>query len=385
MAEQYIFTIEGLTKAYGKREVLKNIWLAFYPGAKIGVIGGNGAGKSTLLRVMALVEKDFLGGVRPAPRITIGFVPQEPRLDETKDVRGNLEEAVAPTRALLQRHEELSNKLSEPLDQAAMEKTLEDLGAFKRPSTRSMPGNSTGSSKSPWTPCVCRRLKPPPPRCPAASAAAWPCARYCCKGPTCCCWTSQPITSTLNRSPGWNATCKNIRGPWWPSRTTATSLIMSPGGSWNSTTVRAFPGKATTPRGSIKSSRDWPRRRSRSRPGARHWPASWNGHAWRRGHAWPKARPDSTSTKSWPARNTKSARTNWSCKSLPDRIWATWSCGPSTCRKGYGDNLLMEDLVFDLPRGGIVGVIGPNGAGKTTLFRMIVGQEKPDAGAAPRR
>src|SRR6266849_3483680 len=110
MAEQYIFTIENLTKAYGKREVLKNIWLAFYPGAKIGVIGSNGAGKSTLLRIMALVENDFLGSVRPADGITIGYVSQEPRLDETKDLRGNVEEAIASTRALLERYEELSAK-----------------------------------------------------------------------------------------------------------------------------------------------------------------------------------------------------------------------------------------------------------------------------------
>src|SRR5947209_3545115 len=128
MAEQYIFTIENLTKAYGKREVLKNIWLAFFPGAKIGVIGNNGAGKSSLLRIMALVDKEFLGSARPADGITIGFVPQEPRLNETKDVRGNLEEAVAPTRALLQRYEELSTRLSEPLEPDEMEKVLEDLG-----------------------------------------------------------------------------------------------------------------------------------------------------------------------------------------------------------------------------------------------------------------
>src|SRR5438034_7671541 len=107
MTEQYIFTIENLSKAYAKREVLKNIWLAFYPGAKIGVIGTNGAGKSTLLRVMALVEKDFLGSARPADGITIGFVPQEPRLDEAKDVLGNVEEAVAASRALLKKHEDL--------------------------------------------------------------------------------------------------------------------------------------------------------------------------------------------------------------------------------------------------------------------------------------
>src|SRR5213078_3754371 len=101
MAEQYIFTIESLTKAYGKREVLKNIWLAFYPGAKIGVIGGNGAGKSSLMRVMALEDKDFMGSARLTPGFTVGHVPQEPRLDETKDVLGNLEQAVAPIRKLL--------------------------------------------------------------------------------------------------------------------------------------------------------------------------------------------------------------------------------------------------------------------------------------------
>src|ERR1700730_17852702 len=122
MPEQYIFTIENLTKAYAKREVLKNIWLAFYPGAKIGVIGSNGAGKSTLLRVMALVEKEFIGSARPADGISIGFVPQEPRLDESKDVRGNLEEAVAPIRALLLRSEELGAKFGETLSPEAMEK-----------------------------------------------------------------------------------------------------------------------------------------------------------------------------------------------------------------------------------------------------------------------
>src|SRR5947199_2112448 len=122
MAEQYIFTIENLSKAYGKREVLKNIWLAFYPGAKIGVIGSNGAGKSSLLRIMALQDKDFVGSARPADGITIGFVPQEPRLDETKDVRGNIEEAVAPLRALLQRSEELGARFGETLSDDEMDK-----------------------------------------------------------------------------------------------------------------------------------------------------------------------------------------------------------------------------------------------------------------------
>src|SRR5262245_22334665 len=126
MAEQYIFTLARVTKAYAKREVLKNITLAFFPGAKIGVIGSNGAGKSTLVRIMALVEKDFVGSAVPADNISIGYVPQEPRLDETKDVKGNLEEAVAPTRALLQRHEDLSNKLA-TCEPDAMDKIMAQL------------------------------------------------------------------------------------------------------------------------------------------------------------------------------------------------------------------------------------------------------------------
>src|SRR5947199_1692953 len=112
MGEQYIFTIENLSKAYAKREVLKNLWLAFYPGAKIGVIGSNGSGKSTLLRIMAGQDTDFLGSARLTPGFSVGFVPQEPRLDESTDVRGNIEQAVAGTRALLTRFEEISNKLS---------------------------------------------------------------------------------------------------------------------------------------------------------------------------------------------------------------------------------------------------------------------------------
>src|SRR6185369_15499121 len=103
MAEQYIFTIEHLSKAYAKREVLKNIWLAFYPGAKIGVIGSNGSGKSSLMRIMATQDKDFLGTARLTSGFTVGYVPQEPRLTEDKNVRDNVEEAVVATRGMLTR------------------------------------------------------------------------------------------------------------------------------------------------------------------------------------------------------------------------------------------------------------------------------------------
>src|SRR5262245_7697464 len=113
MPQEYIFTIEHLTKAYGKREVLKDIWLAFFPGAKIGVIGPNGSGKSSLLRIMALQDTVFAGHVRLTPGFSVGFVPQEPRLTEDKSVLGNIEEAVAPIRALLQRNEDIGNEMAE--------------------------------------------------------------------------------------------------------------------------------------------------------------------------------------------------------------------------------------------------------------------------------
>src|SRR5512142_3233430 len=128
MCPQYIFTIENLSKAYGKKDVLKGIWLSFYPGAKIGVLGGNGSGKSTLLRIMAGVEKDYLGTARPAPGTSIGYLPQEPTLDPTKDVRGNVEQAVAPVRERLGRFDEINARLGEPLDADEMDRLLEEQG-----------------------------------------------------------------------------------------------------------------------------------------------------------------------------------------------------------------------------------------------------------------
>src|ERR1700720_4366442 len=125
MAHQYIYVMKDLKKIVPpKREILKGIWLSFYPGAKIGVIGGNGAGKSTLLRIMAGVEKEFLGEAWPADGVRGGYLPQEPRLDPAKDVRGNVEDGVGEIRSLLTRFDEINAKLGEPLDDDAMEKLL---------------------------------------------------------------------------------------------------------------------------------------------------------------------------------------------------------------------------------------------------------------------
>jgi ATPase subunit of ABC transporter with duplicated ATPase domains len=126
MSQQYIFTMEGVTRLYEQKEVLSNIWLSFYPGAKIGVLGNNGAGKSTLLRVMAGEDRDFMGAAQPAKGITIGYFPQEPRLNPDDTVDKCIEEAVAPSRAILDRYNELNMKLGEDLSPGDMEKVLDE-------------------------------------------------------------------------------------------------------------------------------------------------------------------------------------------------------------------------------------------------------------------
>ncbi len=132
MPPQYIFTMRDLRKVVPpKREILRGINLAFFPGAKIGVLGANGAGKSTLLRIMAGVDKDFLGEARPADDVRIGYLPQEPRLDPAKTVLGNIDEGVAQTRDLLRRFEEVSARFAEPMSDAEMEKLLAEQGRLQ--------------------------------------------------------------------------------------------------------------------------------------------------------------------------------------------------------------------------------------------------------------
>src|ERR1051325_10555226 len=131
---QYIFTMNNLRKVVPPgREILKGIYLAFFPGAKIGVLGANGAGKSTLLRIMAGVDQDFQGDARPADGIRIGYLPQEPALDPAKDVRGNVEEAVREQRALLGEFERISARFAEPMPDAEMTVLLERQGALQEP------------------------------------------------------------------------------------------------------------------------------------------------------------------------------------------------------------------------------------------------------------
>ncbi len=380
MAEQYIFTIESLTKAYGKREVLKNIWLAFYPGAKIGVIGSNGSGKSTLLRVMALVEKDFMGTARLTDGFTIGFVPQEPRLTESKDVRGNVEESVAPLRALLQRSEDLGMKFGENLSDAEMEKVQKEFDRVQDAITaadvwdldrhieiamdamRLPPGEQdvkslSGGERRRVALCKALLQKPDlllldePTNHLDAESVAW-LERHLQEYPG----TVVSVTHDryfLDNVAGWILELDRGQGIPWKGNYS----------SWLEQKEEKL----------AKEEKQENARRK----------------ALQRELEWAKLAPRARVAKSKARLSAYEKLASQEVEDRQEALAMQIPPGPhlgdlvvraENVRKGFGDNLLMDDMNFELPRGGIVGVIGPNGAGKTTLFRMIVGEEKPDAG-----
>lgn len=379
MAEQYIYTIENLSKVYNKREVLKNIWLAFYPGAKIGVIGGNGAGKSSLLRIMAGQDTDVLGTARLTPGFTVGFVPQEPRLTDSTDVRGNIEEAVAPTRALLNKVEELGNKMADAspdefealtteMDkvQAAidaanaweLDRQLEiAMDAMRLPPGEAMPATLSGGERRRVALCKTLLQKPDlllldePTNHLDAESVAW-LERHLQEYPG----TVVAVTHDryfLDNVAQW--ILELDRGQGYPYKGNYSGWLEQKQGR-----LEKEEKQESARRKALQRELEWARMAPRARV------------------AKSKARL---------AAYEKLASQEYDDR--PDELVLQIPPGPPLgdlvvraegVRKGYGDNLLMEDLNFDLPRGGIVGIIGPNGAGKTTLFRMIVGQEKPDNG-----
>jgi ATP-binding cassette ChvD family protein len=372
MPEQYIFTIEHLGKAYGKREVLRNIWLAFFPGAKIGVIGGNGAGKSTLLRIMALEDKDFLGSARPADGITIGYVPQEPRLDESTDVMGNLELAVGAARRLLHRYQELCDKLSGNLDPDDAEKTMTEMAdvqekielangwelerqleiamdAMRLPPPDARVATLSGGEKRRVALCKVLLQKPDlllldePTNHLDAESVAW-------------------LERHLKDFPGTVVAITHDRYFLDNVAQWILELDRGHGIPWKGNYSSWLEQKQQ--RLAVEEKHESARRKALQRE------LEWARMAPRARVAKSKARLaaiDKLATQEYDEREDELVLQIPPGPPLGDLVVRA-----ENVRKGFGDNLLMEDLNFDLPRGGIVGIIGANGAGKTTLFRMIV-------------
>ena len=253
--------------------------------------------------------------------------------------------------------------------------------ASRTRSTPPTPGSSTASSKSPWTPCGCRPATPRRRRSPAANGAASPCARCCCSKPDLL-LLDEPTNHLDAESVAWLE--RHLQEyPGTVVSVTHDRYFLDNVAQW---ILELDRGQGIPWKGNYsswleqKQERLARRKRSRSRPGARRWRASWNGRGWRRGPGSPRARPASSAYEKLAAQEYEEREDELVLQIPPGPHLGDLVVRAEGVRKGYGDNLLMEDLNFDLPRGGIVGVIGPNGAGKTTLFRMIVGQEKPDAG-----
>jgi len=382
MAHQFIFTMKDLRKVVPpKREILKGIWLSFYPGAKIGVLGSNGAGKSTLLRIMAGLDQDFLGEARPADGIKIGHLSQEPRLDPAKDVRGNVDEGVAAVRGLLTRFDEINARLGEPMDGDLMEKLLEEQARVQdaieaangwdldrtveiaMDALRVPPGDTdvaTLSGGEVRRVALCRLLlqKPDmllldePTNHLDAESVAW-LERYLKEYPG----TVVAITHDryfLDNVAGWILELDRGAGIPWEGNYT----------SWLEQKQQRLAQEDKQDRArqrTLERELEWVRMSPRARQA--------------------KSKARLTSYEDLLAGDRREREGTAEIIIPPGPRLGDLVVQTEKLSKGYGDRLLIEDLSFSLPRGGIVGVIGPNGAGKTTLFRMIIGQEKPDGGA----
>ena len=378
---QFIYTMKGLGKVHPPdTKVLNDIWLSFYFGAKIGVLGLNGAGKSSLLRIMSGEDQAFLGEAFAADGISIGFLQQEPRLDEAKTVLGNVEEGVAPIKALLARYDEVNARLGEDLSAEEMDKALEEqskvqdqidatnawdldsrldlaMDALRLPPPDA--GVATLSGGERRRVALCRLLLQSPDLLlldePTnhldAESVAW-LERFLKD------YAGTVVAVThdryfLDNVAGWILELDRGRGIPWEGNYS----------SWLEQKQQRLKQeeKAETKRQrSLERELDWIRMSPRARQA--------KGKA--RLNAYEELLREDTAQKIDAAE----------IFIAPGPRLGDVVVEARGLKKAYGDNLLMDGLDFTLPRGGIVGVIGPNGAGKTTLFRMIIGTEQPDAG-----
>jgi sulfate-transporting ATPase len=378
---QYIYTMNRVAKVVPpKRQIIRDISLSFFPGAKIGVLGLNGSGKSTLLRIMAGLDTEIDGEARPQPGIKIGYLPQEPELDPAKDVRGNVEEGVAETKALVDRFNEISEKFAEPMSDDEMNALLEEQGKLQDAIDaagaweldRKLEIAADALRLPPWDADVtrlsggekrrvalCRLLLSQPDMLlldePTnhldAESVAW-LERFLDEYPS----TVIAVTHDryfLDNVAGWILELDRGHGIPWEGNYS----------SWleqKENRLASEEAAEKARRKAMQAELEWVRANPKGR------------------HAKSKARLrqfEEISSSNYQKRNETNEIYIPPGPRLGDVVIEV-----ENLRKGFGDKLLIDDLSFQLPAGGIVGVIGPNGAGKTTLFRMITGEEQPDSG-----
>ena len=381
MSRQYIYTIKELTKKHGTRTVLNNIWLAFYPGAKIGVLGKNGSGKSTLLRIMAGLDQDFSGEAKLTDGFTRGFLPQEPQLDPSMDVWGNVQSAVAGRRKMLERYNELSAKCGEPLSDAQLEKIYAEMARVQDQI------EATGTWELDREIEIAFDVMNLPPR-------------------------DADVTKLSGGERRRVALCKLLlEKPDLLLLDEPTNHLDADSVAWLERTLQNYHGTivaVTHDRYFLDNVAGWILELDRGEG----FPFEGNYTSWleqkqarlvkeekqaearqktlERELEWIRMAPKARQAKNKARINAYDqlvAESNREREQeLEIQIPATRQLGDLVIEaqgvnKGYGDRVLMENMNFRLPPGGIVGVIGPNGAGKTTLFRMLTGQESPNGGA----
>ena len=380
MAGEYIYNLQRLTKQYNKVNVLDDVNLAFYFGAKIGVIGSNGSGKSTLLRILSGLDRDFLGDAYIAKNIKIGYLAQEPQLDPAKDVAGNVNEGVSEARAVLRRYDELCELLGKDLPAAETEKLNDELGRLQ----------DTIDSNDLWELDHKVEMAMEALRCPPADAS---------------------VTTLSGGEKRRVALCSLlISNPDALLLDEPTNHLDAESVAWLEQYLKQFPGTlvvVTHDRYFLNNVTEW----ILELDAGRAYPYKGNYESWleqkqallnreqkaaasrrkllEQELSWVRLNPSARRVKSKARLQRYEELANQQVDVRDDVLDIQIPPGPrlgdlvvratSLC-KTFGDNCIMENVSFDLPRGGIVGIIGGNGAGKTTLLKMIIGKEKPTSG-----